>query len=208
MYLRLFLTFMIVLGIGSGGAFAQNKQSASASKPVSNSLITVSGTVVDQADEPLIGVTVKINGTSLGTSTDFDGNFTIANVPSDAIVAFSYIGMVPQEIAAKNAQALARVVLHDNNQQLSELVVVGYGVVKKRDLSTAISQIKADDIANQPNSDFRQSMAGKMPGVTVMQTSGDPEGANLMVRVRGVGSATAGNDPLYIVDGVPLENGM
>ena len=208
MYLRLFLTFMIVLGIGSGGAFAQNKQSASASKPVSNSLITVSGTVVDQADEPLIGVTVKINGTSLGTSTDFDGNFTIANVPSDAIVAFSYIGMIPQEIAAKNAQALARVVLHDNNQQLSELVVVGYGVVKKRDLSTAISQIKADDIANQPNSDFRQSMAGKMPGVTVMQTSGDPEGANLMVRVRGVGSATAGNDPLYIVDGVPLENGM
>ena len=87
-------------------------------------------------------------------------------------------------------------------------MVVGYGVQKKRDVSTAISQIKSEDLADLPSADIRQSMAGKMPGVQVSQTSGDPEGNGLMVRVRGVASATAGNDPLYIVDGVPMENGL
>lgn len=170
--------------------------------------ITVTGTVFDNTDEPIIGGTVLVKGTSNGVATDFDGNFTLNNVPEDAEIVFSYIGFNTMSIKASDTAALAHVVMTENSQILDEVVVVGYGVQKKRDVSTAISQIKASDIADLPSSDFRQSMAGKMPGVTVMQTSGDPEGNNMMVRVRGVSSATAGNDPLYIVDGVPMENGL
>lgn len=172
------------------------------------SLPSVSGKVLDSSGEPLIGVTVMVKGTTNGASTNFDGEFILQNVPKDAVITFSYVGMAPLEVSASDAAKLASVVLKEDSETLEEVVVIGYGVVKKRDMSTSISQIKSDDIANLPNSDFRQSMAGKMPGVQVSQTSGDPEGQNLMVRIRGVGSITAGNDPLYIVDGVPMENGL
>lgn len=172
------------------------------------SLPSVSGKVLDSSGEPLIGVTVMVKGTTNGASTNFDGEFILQNVPKDAVITFSYVGMAPMEVPASDAAKLASVVLKEDSETLEEVVVIGYGVVKKRDMSTSISQIKSDDIANLPNSDFRQSMAGKMPGVQVSQTSGDPEGQNLMVRIRGVGSITAGNDPLYIVDGVPMENGL
>ena len=122
------------------------------------------------------------------------------------MLVVSYIGYDTQEIEVGSRTSL-EIRLAENTTELDDVVVIGYGAVKKRDVSTAISSIKAEDIANQPISDFRQSMAGKMPGVQVMQTGGDPEG-NVMVRVRGISSATAGNDPLYIVDGVPMENGL
>ena len=86
---------------------------------------------------------------------------------------------------------------------IDEVVVVGYGVQRKRDVSTAISQVKAEELANLPNPDFRQALVGKMPGVTVMQPSCDPEG-KVTIRVRGVSSATAGTDPLYIIAWVPV----
>jgi TonB-linked SusC/RagA family outer membrane protein len=171
-------------------------------------LPTVTGTVYDAAGEPVIGCTVMVKGTTNGTQTDLDGHFALKNVPKDATIAFSYVGMTPMELKATETAALADVRLKDDSAMLEEVVVIGYGTVKKRDVSTAISQIKSEDFADLPNADFRQSMAGKMPGVQVMQTSGDPEGNNVMVRVRGVGSVTAGNDPLYIVDGVPMENGL
>lgn len=184
------------------------KAATASPKPSKSDKITVKGIVLDNFGDPAIGATVMVKGTSNGCSTDFDGNYTLSNVPSDATIVFSMIGCMPQEIAASDAGALASVEMKENAEVLDEVVVVGYGVQKKRDVSTAISQIKSGDIANLPSSDFRQSMAGKMPGVQVMQTSGDPEGNNVMVRVRGVSSATAGNDPLYIVDGVPMENGL
>ncbi len=166
----------------------------------------VSGTVTDASGTPIIGVGVFIKGTTNGTTTDIDGKWTLSVKPSDTIV-FSSIGYTTQEISAGSRSEI-NVTLEDDALLIEDAVVIGYGTVKKRDVSTAISSIKAEDLANLPNSDFRQAMAGKMPGVTVMQTSGDPEGSNLMVRVRGVSSATAGNDPLYIIDGVPVENGL
>jgi len=183
-------------------------EKATSAKKNSVAKINISGTVVDVMGEPIIGGTVIVKGSQQGVSTDIDGNYSLNNVPADATIQFSYIGYDPREIKASDSAALAMVELKENTQVLDEVVVVGYGVQKKRDVSTAISQIKSDDIANLPSSDFRQTMAGKMPGVTVMQTSGDPEGNSMMVRVRGVSSATAGNDPLYIVDGVPMENGL
>ena len=174
----LFLTFMLVLATCMSVA-----QESSGS-------ITVSGTVTDATDEPLIGASVIVKGAQNGAVTDIDGNYTIKNVPEDAILVFNYVGFSPQEIQVAGRTTI-NVVLKEDIAVLDEVVVVGYGVQKKRDVSTAISQIKSDDIAGLPSSDFRQSMAGKMPGVSVMQTSGDPEGNNVMVRVRGVSSATA-----------------
>lgn len=168
---------------------------------------TITGTVLDQTGEPVIGATVMIEGTQIGAATDLDGAFQLKNAPVGGIVKVSYIGCKPYTFKV-GASDKYDITLQDDTEALDEVVVIGYGVQKKRDVTTAISQIKADDIADRPNGDFRQSMAGKMAGVTVMQTSGDPEGDNVMVRVRGVGSITAGNNPLYIVDGVPMENGI
>ncbi len=167
---------------------------------------TVTGRVVDAAGLPVVGATVIVRGTTKGASTGVDGEFALEAAPSD-VLEISYIGYLPQQ-AVVGSRTQIDIALQEDAMQVDEVVVVGYGVVKKRDVSTAISSIKAEDIANQPNADFRQAMAGKMPGVQVLQTSGDPEGSNLLVRVRGVGSATAGTDPLYIIDGVPVENGL
>ena len=165
----------------------------------------VKGQVKDAAGEPVIGATVVVKGTTKGASTGIDGGFTLDVTPDDVLVV-SYIGYDTQEIPVGNRTSFD-IQLREEATTLDDVVVIGYGAVKKRDVSTAISSIKAEDIANRPITDFRQSMAGKMPGVQVMQTGGDPEG-NVMVRVRGISSATAGNDPLYIVDGVPMENGL
>lgn len=166
---------------------------------------TVKGTVTDAAGQPVIGATVVVKGTTKGASTGIDGGFALDVTPDDVLVV-SYIGYDTQEIPVGSRTSFD-IQLKEEATALDDVVVIGYGVVRKRDVSTAISSIKAEDIANQPVSDFRQSMIGKMPGVQVMQTGGDPEG-NVMVRVRGISSATAGNDPLYIVDGVPMENGL
>lgn len=165
----------------------------------------VKGQVKDTAGEPVIGATVVVKGTTKGASTGIDGGFTLDVTPDDVLVV-SYIGYDTQEIPVGSRTSFD-IQLREEATTLDDVVVIGYGAVKKRDVSTAISSIKAEDIANRPITDFRQSMAGKMPGVQVMQTGGDPEG-NVMVRVRGISSATAGNDPLYIVDGVPMENGL
>lgn len=166
----------------------------------------VSGNVVDANGEPVIGATVMVKGTNNGAITDIDGNYTLTDVADDAEITISYIGFTPHTYKATDRN-LAKVTLQEDSKALGEVVVVGYGVQSKRDVSTAISQVKASDIAGLPNSDFRQSLVGKMPGVTVMQPSGDPEGA-VTVRIRGVSSATAGNEPLYIVDGVAVEQGL
>ena len=167
--------------------------------------VEVTGTVNDADGQPVPGVAVLIKGTTAGTTTDLDGRFSLKASPANTLV-FSCIGFENQEITVGNRTSL-KVRLNEDSVLLESVVVIGYGVVNARDVTTAISSIKAEDIQNQAISDFRQSMVGKMPGVQVMQTSGDPEGS-VMIRVRGIRSATAGNDPLYIVDGVPMENGL
>ncbi len=167
---------------------------------------TITGTVIDGSGLPVIGAVVMIKGSSTGSTTDMDGKYQLTAKPDD-VLEITCLGYTAQEVKV-GSRGTINITLAEDNMLLDEVVVVGYGVVRKRDVSTAISSIKAEDIANRANSDFRQSMAGKMPGVSVMQTSGDPEGSSVMVRVRGVSSATAGNDPLYIIDGVPVENGL
>ena len=122
------------------------------------------------------------------------------------MLAVSYIGCKDQDIKV-NGREVINVNLADDNKVLEEVVVVGYGVQKKRDVSTAVSSVKAEALANNPATDFRQALAGKMPGVQVTVPSGDPEGS-VSIRVRGVSTVNAGSDPLYVVDGVPMERGF
>ena len=166
----------------------------------------VRGVVKDETGEPVIGATVMEKGTTTnGVVTDFDGNYTI-EIPADGMLAVSYIGCKDQDIKV-NGREVINVNLADDNKVLEEVVVVGYGVQKKRDVSTAVSSVKAEALANNPSTDFRQALAGKMPGVQVTVPSGDPEGS-VSIRVRGVSTVNAGSDPLYVVDGVPMERGF
>ena len=162
----------------------------------------IKGTVVDEKGIPIPGVSVVVKGTSIGVATDFDGNFSL-EVPTDAqTLVFSSIGYHSQEVTiGKNTQF--KVVLKEDTTELDEVVVVGYGVQKRGDVTTAIASVKAKDLEDKAVSSVAEAMVGKMPGVHIAQNTGAP-GANLQVRVRGVGTITAGTAPLYVVDGVPL----
>lgn len=128
------------------------------------------------------------------------------NVPESATLTISYIGYKTVNISAKDKNT-AKITLVEDSKMIDEVVVVGYGVQRKRDVSTSISSVKAEQIADVSASDFRQALAGKMPGVQVTQPSGDPEGS-VSIRVRGISTVNAGSDPLYIIDGVPVERGF
>lgn len=180
----------------------QQKSKASAN----GKKIKVHGIIKDEMGEPVIGATVKEKGNpGNGVATDIDGNYTI-EIPADGMLAVSYIGCKDQDVKV-NGREVINVNLADDNKVLDEVVVVGYGVQKKRDVSTAVSSVKADALANNPSTDFRQALAGKMPGVQVTVPSGDPEGS-VSIRVRGISTVNAGSDPLYVVDGVPMERGF
>ena len=166
--------------------------------------IVVRGTVLDENNEPVIGANVVVEGTTTGVITDFNGEYSL-EAPEGANLQISYIGYTSQTVKAGNKSAVIK--LKEDSQMLSEVVVVGYGVQKKRDVSTAVSSVKAEALANNPSTDFRQALAGKMPGVQVTVPSGDPEGS-VSIRVRGVSTVNAGSDPLYVVDGVPMERGF
>ena len=167
---------------------------------------TVQGVVVDDKGEPVIGASVQIKGEGSGTITDMDGRYSLMNVPESATLTISYIGYKTVSLSAKDKNT-AKITLTEDSKMIDEVVVVGYGVQRKRDVSTSISSVKAEQIAEVSASDFRQALAGKMPGVQVTQPSGDPEGS-VSIRVRGISTVNAGSDPLYIIDGVPVERGF
>lgn len=161
----------------------------------------IHGVVKDTQDEPVIGATVMIKGSQKGVATDIDGNFAI-EVNAGAKLVISSIGYVSTEVAAKDGMV---VVLEEDNQLLEEVVVIGYGSVKRRDVSTAISTIAEKDIQNRPIVSAAQAIQGKAAGVSVMSPNGAP-GGEMTIRVRGTTSFNGSNDPLYVVDGVPVDN--
>jgi TonB-linked SusC/RagA family outer membrane protein len=166
---------------------------------------TITGTVKERSSQqPLIGVNVLVKGTSVGSITELSGQYTVV-VPAGATqLSFSYIGYQTLEVPIEN-RSVIDVELGEDAANLQEVVVVGYGQQLKKDLTTAVGSVKARDIKDQPVNSFDQALIGKIAGVRVQQTSGSP-GAGLSVRVRGVGSITAGNEPLYVIDGVPVSN--
>ena len=159
---------------------------------------TVKGTVKDANGDPIIGATVKVKGSTGGTVTDIDGKFTL-DAPAGAELEVSSIGYLKQIVKAKGNIAI---VLKDDSQTLDELVVVGYGVQKKENLTGAVASMNAEKLATRPVSSLSSALAGEMAGVTAVQTSGAPGSQNASITVRGKNSVNAAS-PLVIVDGVP-----
>ena len=160
----------------------------------------VSGKITDTAGEPLIGVSISVKGTNAGTISDIEGAFRVA-APADAVLVFVYTGFETQEVPVAGQNTI-NVVLTENFQLLDQVVVVGYGVQKKKDLTTAVVTIDEKDIRDRPMVSAAEALQGKAAGVQVVQPSGKP-GNDIAVRVRGATSVLAGNEPLYVVDGVP-----
>ncbi|WP_243732314.1 TonB-dependent receptor [Pedobacter duraquae] len=164
-------------------------------------LVGVSGKVTDEKGGPLRGATVKVKGSTMMTTTDENGTFNFNNVDAKAILVISYTGYAPQEISASNA-ASSNIVLKAEMNDLNEVVVIGYGTVKKQDLSAAVSTVPdMDQVKNRPVLNVPAMIQGKVPGVTVVNNGGHPNGGPSLT-IRGMGSRS-GENVLYVVDGVP-----
>tara|TARA_B110000503_G_scaffold53092_1_gene85310 strand:+ start:5629 stop:8742 length:3114 start_codon:yes stop_codon:yes gene_type:complete len=182
------LLLPVVLLLGSS-AFAQ---------------IAVSGTVSD-ANGPVPGVNVVVDGTSIGAQTDFDGNYSVGNVANDATLVFSYIGYATQE-AAVNGQSTINVTLQEDAQALAEVIVIGYGTTTVQDATGSVTAVTSEDFNQGVITSPEQLIQGKTAGVQISQSSGEP-GAGIDIRIRGASSVRSNNNPLFVVDGVPLSGG-
>lgn len=160
---------------------------------------TITGKVVDSKGNPLPYVTIQLKGTTKGTITDINGTYTIA--ATEGVLQFSFIGYVTQEVEIAN-QSIIDITLLEETQSIEEVVVVGYGTQRKKDLTTAVAIVSDKEIKDRPIVSAAQAIQGKAAGVQVVSPSGKP-GQGLSVRVRGATSVLAGNEPLYVVDGVP-----
>lgn len=164
---------------------------------------SVTGIVKDKTGEPIVGASILIKGTSTGTVTDINGNFTIQKAnPSDVLV-ISSIGYANQNVKVGN-QTKLNVVLQDDMANLEEVVVIGYGTMKRRDLTGSVASVTGEALAKNPVSNIAEALQGQLPGVNVISQDGRP-GATMSIRVRGGGSITQSNEPLYVVDGMPVD---
>ena len=165
--------------------------------------INVRGTVQDVAGEPIIGANILIQGTTTGTITDYDGNFMI-QVPSDAILEVSYIGYVPQTIPVNNRTTI-NIILQEDTELLDEVVVIGYGSVRKDDATGSVVAVDATSLNKGLATNPSDMLAGKVAGLSIISSGGAP-GAGSTIRIRGGSSMSASNDPLIVIDGVPVDN--
>lgn len=165
---------------------------------------TVSGKVTDDTNSPLPGVSIVIKGTQRGTVTDGNGQYRL-EVPNNATLIFSYVGYLPQEVVVGN-QTSINLALRPDSKVLEEIVVIGYGTLKKTDLTGAVSSVKAEQLMERPAPSLAQQLSGRMAGVQVNTNSGRP-GGRTTIRVRGFSSINSSNNPLYVVDGVMMPQG-
>jgi TonB-linked SusC/RagA family outer membrane protein len=165
--------------------------------------INVTGVVKDANGQPLPGVTVLVKGTTIGTVTEIDGSYTLT-VPEGAVLVFSFVGYIVKEINVGN-QSVIDVTLKEDETSLDEVVVVGYGTVNRKDLTGSISSVGSKEIKDLAATRVDQALMGKVAGVQVLPVSGEP-GAPPQIRIRGIGSISAGGGPLYVVDGFPMES--
>ncbi|MGV8092251.1 MAG: SusC/RagA family TonB-linked outer membrane protein [Mangrovibacterium sp.] len=194
------LIFLFTVSLEVSGAGSQNAKPEQQEKKG----ITVSGTVTDESGMALPGVTVLIKGTNNGTITDPNGNFKIANVSAQATLVFSFVGMSAKEIPVNGTTTL-NVTLKEESVGLEEVVAIGYGTAKRKDLTGSVSSINPETLKDIPATSVLQSIAGRLAGVNITVTEGSPD-ADIKIRVRGGGSITQDNSPLYIVDGFQVNS--
>lgn len=196
------IALSLVLAIGNASAVYSNSLSNRVEIMQNNHQI--SGRITDSAGEPLIGVNISEKGTSNGTITDFDGKFTL-NISPNSVLVISYIGYKQQEIKVNN-QTSFNITLHEDTETLDEVVVIGYGAVKKADLAGSVSVMDNKAFRDQPITQASDALQGRMSGVNVV-SDGIP-GGSVKIRVRGTNSINKSNDPLYVVDGIVRESGL
>ncbi len=189
---------MLSIGVAGGMLLCPTPVTASVTQ---SQTLKVSGQVVDQEGEPLIGATVKVKGTGTGVATDFDGNFQL-DVPANATLVVSYVGYKDREVAVGGRAILGKIELESDNQTLEQVVVVGYGVQKKADLTGAVAVVDAEALKRVSHSNISTMLEGKVSGVQIT-TDGQP-GADPLVRIRGIGTLNGNQAPLYVIDGVPM----
>jgi TonB-linked SusC/RagA family outer membrane protein len=171
--------------------------------PVVQQTRILTGTVRDDAG-PVIGANIIVKGTTNGTVTDQDGKFSLSNIPDNAVIQVSYIGYVTQEIAIRG-RTTVEVVLQSDLEALEEVVVVGYGTQRKRDLTGAVASVNSSKLKERSYSNVMQSLAGQLPGIQISQSQGAP-GFAPSIKIRGASTINAGATPLYVVDGIPIED--
>lgn len=164
-------------------------------------VLNLSGRVIDSSGEPLIGVNILVKGTNNGATTDLDGRFSINDVDDQAILLISYIGYQSQEIAI-NGQTSLTIIMQEDIQTLDEVVVIGYGSVKKSDLTGSVASVNSQELNAFPTTNVLQALTGRAAGVQVTQNNGEP-GGSISVRIRGTNSIRGSNEPLYVIDGFP-----
>lgn len=162
----------------------------------------ITGTVTDEQGTPLLGASIIVKGTSIGVAADFDGNFSLDISVDAKFLVVSSVGFITQEIAIAGKKFF-KIILKEDVQQLDDVVVIGYNTVRKKDLTTAVAIVSTEDISERPVISAAQVIQGKAAGVQVVQPSGQP-GTGLSIRVRGATSIQASNEPLYVVDGLPM----
>lgn len=167
------------------------------------SSITVSGTVKDSGNEPLIGATVQVKGVSTGAITNIDGKFTLTDVKPEATLMISYMGYITQEVKATASPLEIKLI--EEAVSVDEVVVIGYGAMRKRDLTGAITSVGTEDIARKNPTNVFEALQGAAPGVQIVTNSGAP-GSGSYVRIRGTATFGSGSEPLYVVDDMPMEN--
>ena len=187
--------------------FASEKNSASNNLTAQQqSKESISGRVTDKNGEPLIGVSVKVKGTSVGTITDLEGKFSLNNISPSTVLVFSYIGMNSLELKVEGKTSL-NVKLEDNSVNMNEVVVVGYGTQKKSDITGSVTSVSKERFSQIPVTNAMTAIEGAVAGVTITNTSSVP-GSAPTVQVRGVNSINASTNPLIIVDGIPFEGNI
>ena len=163
----------------------------------------VRGKVVDEKGEPIPGVTVLIKGTSIGVASDFDGNYSLDVEGSDSILLFSYLGFISQEVNVNN-QNVINVTLIESDNELDEVVVIGYGTIKKVNLTGSVATLKGSNVVENRTASVSSALSGQLPGVTIIQSSGEPGSDISSINIRGLSTLGSGsNSPLILVDGIP-----
>ena len=191
-----FVALLIFMGVNFSGRLTAQTNSNG---------IPVTGIVLDQTGEGIFGVTIIVKGTNIGANTDINGDFSIQVPNENAILQISYLGFKAQEIRV-GSQRILNVTMSEDSQMLAEVVVVGYGTMKRKDLTGAVTSVNADAIAKSIPTSIDQVLQGRAAGVQVVQNSGMP-GATTSIRIRGTNSLSSSNEPIYVIDGVVIDGG-
>jgi len=203
-YITVFIVLISILQTFANEDYSQLARISPKYSPDGQQQDSISGMVTDNNGEPLPGVTVLIAGTINGTTTNIDGHYSISNISDSTTLQFSFVGMSTQELQV-GKQTIINIIMIADAIGLNEVVVIGYGSQIRRDVTSAITTLTADDIESMEVIGIDKSIQGKAAGVSVTNNTGEP-GGGVTIRIRGTTSISSGNDPLYVIDGIPLAN--